>query len=152
MTGSQRVAFDASWLPLSAQWLADPEIARLTMSGEFTADGQRAWFDGLADRTDYVIWGIEHDGVRVGAMGLKGIGVDEGGEYFMYIGDRAYWGRGIARWAFHEIADEARARGLRFLYGRVHKANERSLAVDLRHGFEIVRDDGETWWIACPLD
>lgn len=152
MTGSRRVAFDESWLPLSAAWLSDPEIARLTMSPDFSADGQRAWFDGLADRADYVIWGIEHDGVRVGAMGLKGIGVDEGGEYFMYIGDRSYWGRGIARWAFHEIADEARARGLRFLYGRVHKANERSLAVDLRHGFEIVRDDGETWWIACPLD
>lgn len=145
------MAFDESWLPVTAAWLADPGLARLTMSGRVTPEAQRAWFDALPGRADYAVWGIEYDGEKAGVMGLKGIGDDDGGEYFMYLGDQRFWGRGIARWAFHEIADEARSRGLRYLYGRVHKQNERSLAVDLRHGFEIVRDEGESWWIACPL-
>jgi RimJ/RimL family protein N-acetyltransferase len=148
---NRRVPFDESWLPVTAQWLTDPELARLTMAGEFTPAAQRAWFDGLAERTDYAVWGIEHDGVRVGVMGIKSVGVDDGAEYFMYLGDRRYWGRRIAEWAFHEVVEEVRARDLTWLYGRVAKYNERSLAVDLRHGFEIVRDDGDTWWLACRL-
>ena len=149
--GPVRVPLDESWLPLTAEWLSDPDIARLTMSGDFDAGGQRAWFDSLQGRTDYAVWGIEYDGVKVGVMGLKYIGVDDGAEYFMYIGPREYWGRGISRWAFDEIVAEARSRGLRWLYGRTAKYNERAMAVNLRHGYRIVRDDGDTWWLAYAL-
>lgn len=148
---NRRVPFDETWLPVTYAWLCDPELARLVMAGEVTPERQRAWYDGLATRDDYAIWGIEHEGERCGVLGLKSIGTDDGAEYFMYLGDRRYWGRRISEWAFNEVVAEARARGLRTLYGRVAKYNERSLAVDLRHGFEIVRDDGETWWLACPL-
>lgn len=148
---NQRVPFDESWLPVTATWLADEELARMTMSGQFTVERQRAWFAGLPGRTDYAVWGIEHDGGKAGVMGIKDIGIDDGAEYFMYLGDRAFWGRRIAEWAFHEIVEEVRSRGLKWIYGRVAKDNERSLAVDLRHGFEIVRDDGDSWWIACQV-
>jgi RimJ/RimL family protein N-acetyltransferase len=151
MNQIRRVPFDERFRDLSFTWLNDPEMARLTDSPQFTRDEQLAWYAGLADRTDYAVWGIEYDGVPVGAMGLKSIGLDQGGEYFMYIGDRAYWGRGIARWAFDEIVAEACRRRLRFLYGRVVKGNDRSLAVDLRHGFRIAREEPGHYWLVYPL-
>ena len=141
MSGPRRVPFDETYLDASYEWLADPEMARLTMSQAQTREQQRAWFDGLAGRTDYAIWGIEHDGVPVGVMGLKHLDRDDGGaEYFMYLGDLSVWGKGIARWATGEILAEARSRGLTHVWGLVGKHNDRSLAVHTHLGFTV---DGE---------
>lgn len=138
---ARRVPFDETYLNASYEWLQDPEMARLTMSAAMTREQQRAWYDTLAGRTDYAIWGIEHDGVPVGVMGLKHLGSDDGGaEYFMYLGDQSVWGKGIARWATDEILAEARSRGLTYVYGLVGKHNDRSLSVHTHLGFEI---DGE---------
>ncbi len=147
----RRVPFDDTFRELSLAWLADSEMARLTRVGEVDPVSQADWFAGLADRVDYAIWGISFDGVPVGALGLKHIGIDEGAEYFMYIGDPAYWGRGIAQWAFDEIYAESRQRGLRYIYGIVGKDNPRSLHVDLRHGFQIREEREDEWFIACPV-
>lgn len=138
---ARRVPFDETYLNASYEWLQDPEMARLTMSAAMTREQQKAWYDGLAGRTDYAIWGIEHGGVPVGVMGLKHLDRDDGGaEYFMYLGDQSVWGRGIARWATGEILAEARSRGLTYVYGLVGKHNERSLSVHTHLGFEV---DGE---------
>ena len=135
---ARRVPFDETYLDASYEWLQDPEMARLTMSPATTREQQRAWYDGLADRTDYAIWGIEHDGRPVGVMGLKHLDADDGGaEYFMYLGDTSVWGQGIARWATGEILGEARARGLTYVYGLVGKHNERSLSVHTHLGFTV---------------
>jgi RimJ/RimL family protein N-acetyltransferase len=139
--GPRRVPFDETYLDRSYDWLTDPELARLTMSGAVTREGQRRWYDGLSGRDDYAVWGVEYDGVPVGVMGLKHLGEDDGGEYFFYVGDRSYWGRGIAAWAFREICAVARERGLAYLWGMVGKHNERSLGVHTREGFVVV---GET--------
>lgn len=137
---AERVPFDEEFLERSYEWLRDPEIARLTRTPSVDAASQRRWWEGLPGRTDYAVWGIRYDGVPVGAMGLKRIGVGGGAEYFMYIGDRAYWGRGIAQWAFGEIVEEVRSRGLRYVYGVTGKDNPRSLAVNFRNGFRVVED------------
>lgn len=150
-SGARRVPFDDEFLRLSFGWLTDDEMQNLTMSPAVTPESQRAWWESLADRPDYAVWGIEYDGVPVGAMGIKRIGEDDGAEYFMYLGERSYWGRGIASWAFAEICDEVRSRGLRKLYGRIGKHNDRSLAVHLREGFEVVGEDGPVWLVAYDL-
>jgi RimJ/RimL family protein N-acetyltransferase len=140
------VPFDETYLDASYDWLHDPELARLTMAAEVTREAQREWYDGLAGRTDYAIWGIEHDGRPAGVMGLKHIGEsDDGAEYFMYLGDRALWGRGIARWATAEILAVARERGLTYVWGLVGKHNDRSLAVHTHLGFEIVGEQDGVW-------
>jgi RimJ/RimL family protein N-acetyltransferase len=141
------VPFDEAWLPVTARWLSDPEIARLTDSAPFDPQVQREWFDGLPQREDYKVWGIEHGGVKVGVIGLKCIGVDDGAEYFVYLGERTCWGKGIGRAAFAEVEREARARGLSCVFGRVAKHNERSVAFHRRIGFDVVRDDGDSWWM-----
>jgi RimJ/RimL family protein N-acetyltransferase len=146
--GARRVTFDESYLDCSYQWLSDPVIAELIMSAPVSREAQRAWWNRLPDRDDYAIWGIECDGLPVGVMGLKDIGVDDGAEYFIYIGERDFWGRGLAAWGVEEVAEEIRTRGYARVYGRIGKHNERSLAAHTRLGFEIVRDDGDTWWLA----
>ena len=136
--GPRRVAFDETYLDASYEWLRDPELAWLTMSGGQTREQQRAWFEALPGRTDYAIWGIELDGVPAGVMGLKHLDRDDGGaEYFMYLGDKAMWGRGVGRWATAEIVAEARGRGLTYVYGLIGKHNERSLAVHTHLGFVV---------------
>ena len=149
--GPARVPFDEELLEISYRWLNDPEIQALTMGRPVDREGQRQWYAGLPDRTDYAIWGIRYDGRPVGALGLKAIGVDDGAEYFMYLGERWAWGRGIAAWAFAEMTAEARRRGLKYFYGRTLKTNERSLHVNFRHGYRIARDEGDTYWLVYDL-
>jgi RimJ/RimL family protein N-acetyltransferase len=148
---NERVPLDESWLPLTARWLSDPEVARLTMAAPVTPDGQRAWFESLAGRTDYAIWGMVHDGVPVGVMGIKRIGADDGAEYFLYIGERDHWGRGIGAWAFGEVVDEVRSRGLRKVFGVIGKHNDRSLAVHLGLGFEVTGETDVAWLVTYDL-
>lgn len=150
-SGARRVPFDEEFLRLSYGWLTDEAMRSLTMSPPVTPEAQAAWWAALPQRPDYAVWGIEYDGAPVGAMGVKRIGEDGGAEYFMYIGDRSYWGRGIASWAFAEICAEVRSRGLGTLYGRIGKHNDRSLAVHLREGFRIVGEDGDVWLVAYDL-
>ena len=137
---ARRMPFDETYLDASYEWLRDPGMSRLLMSQAVTREQQREWYDGLAGRTDYAIWGVEYDGVPVGVMGLKHLGEDDGGEYFFYIGDRSYWGRGIASWAFSEICDAARERGLAYIWGLIGKHNDRSLAVHTREGMKVVAE------------
>lgn len=149
---ARRVPYDETYLDASYEWLQDPELARLTMSQALTREQQRAWYDGLAGRTDYAVWGIEHDGRPVGVMGLKHLDSDDGGaEYFMYLGDTSVWGKGIARWAMAEILAEARSRGLAYVYGLVGKHNDRSLAVHTHLGFEVDGERDGRWLLVCRL-
>lgn len=148
---TRRVAFDETFRDLSYDWLHDPELRRLTMAAEFGRDAQLAWYESLGGRHDYAVWGIEHDGEPVGVMGLKAAGEPDGWEYFMYLGRRESWGRGIAKWALAEIASVARARGDARVYGRISKANERSFGVHTGYGFHVVRDDGDAWWVAYDV-
>lgn len=150
--GLSLVPFDERLRDLSFEWLQDPELRRLIRAKPVTREEQHAWFASLADRTDYAIWGVACDGVPIGAIGLKDIGVDDGAEGFMYIGEPSYaTGRGMANWILSTIYDLARQRGLKYLYGVVDRDNPRALAVDTRFGLEIVREDDEVHYLAMKI-
>jgi RimJ/RimL family protein N-acetyltransferase len=151
LSGPRRVPFDETYLDLSYGWLTDPDMASRTMTAPVTREAQRAWWESLPGRADYAVWGIAYDGVPIGVMGIKRIGADDGAEYFMYLGARAYWGHGVASWAFAEIVAEVRARGLKRLYGQIGKHNERSLGVHLREGFEVVGETEDRWLLAYTV-
>ena len=87
--------YDRTYLDLSWEWLRDPEIKALTRSPDFTREQQQAFFESLPGREDYKIWGVASDaGEKIGAAGIKHIdGLN--GEVFLYVGERAYWGRGV---------------------------------------------------------
>jgi RimJ/RimL family protein N-acetyltransferase len=126
---------ERSWV-----WLQDPEIKALTDTPDFTRDMQRSWFESLPRRSDYFVWGIEIDGTPIGAFGLKQVTAEDA-EYWGYLGERSYWGRGIGQWMLHCARDEARRLGLARLRLRVLRENARAIAAYRRFGF---RSDGDS--------
>src|ERR1700722_14823624 len=104
---SSRLAFarfDEQFLEKSWEWLRDPDLKRLSMAPDFTREEQRQWFSGLAEKSDYLIWGLSCDGIPIGAAGLKHI-TKEAAEYWGYIGERHYWGIGLGREAMDFVID-----------------------------------------------
>jgi len=131
-----QVPYDERLLAKSWEWLRDPEIKLLTDTPDFTPAAQRAWFDSLAHRKDYLVWGIEVDGMPVGAFGLKHVTSDDA-EYWGYLGERTFWGQGIGQWMLERARVEARRLGLRRLHLRVLRENTRAIAAYRRFGFRI---------------
>lgn len=148
--GVQRVVYDEQLLDASWRWFTTTDLGTLTDTPPFTREQQRAWFDGLPDRTDYISWGVAVDGAPVGAFGLKHV-TDHDGEYWAYLAEPASRGRGIGQWMFKVVCDEGRRRGLTHLTGVVLKTNERALRVDLALGFYIVGEDDERTYIVYDL-
>jgi RimJ/RimL family protein N-acetyltransferase len=146
------VPFDETYRDASYDWLQDPEMRRLTMSTAMTREQQAEWYAGLTDRTDYMVWGVEYDGRPAGVMGLKHLDAGDGGaEYFLYVGDRALWGQGIARWATDEIVAEGRRLGRTYLYGLVGTHNDRSRDVHEHLGFKVVGEQDGRWRMVYEL-
>lgn len=148
-----RVTFDEEYVERSQVWLQDPELVSLIRAAtEFDARAQRQWYDGLAARIDYAIWGMDCGGVPVGAIGIKHIGAADGAEYFMYIGERNYWHVGIGRWALNEIQDEIRSRGLSWVYGRIAQHNERSRLAHFALGLRPLREEDDETVVGMHVD
>lgn len=136
------VRYDERFLERSWEWFQDEELRRLTMAPVFTREGQREWFERLPHRDDYLIWGVEADGVPIGAFGYRGV-ADGKGEYFSFIGEKAYWGGGIGTWMMTTAVDLGRERGLRRLMTKVSRENERARRLSLRCGYLPVEGGDE---------
>jgi RimJ/RimL family protein N-acetyltransferase len=134
------VTYDESFLPISLVWLNDPEIGRLTGTPTFSREDQTAWFRRLAGRGDYKVWGMEVEGRKIGALGLKGI-TGEYGEYFGYIGERTFWNRRLSGQMLDFILGYARTSGLDSIWLQVIRENERAIRAYRRYGFSIWKED-----------
>jgi RimJ/RimL family protein N-acetyltransferase len=141
----REVQYDERFLELSWIWLGDEEIRCLTMTPPFTKIQQRTWFDSLANRKDYLIWGIELDNLPIGAFGIKHID-NISGEYWGYIGEKKYWGQGIGHWMVKNAIAFAKDLGLQRLWLRVSLENTRAMKLYVKCGFMTVRnEDGVKW-------
>lgn len=127
--GLSLIHFDRECLERSWAWLSDPEIAELTMTEPFLLDDQLRFFEGLPKRTDYTIWGINLDGFGIiGATGLK----NQRGtvaEYWGYIGERQYWGKGLGKYLMLLVEAKARELGFESLYLKVISSNSRAISL-----------------------
>lgn len=88
------VPYDSEFLDLSYHWFEDSSLRRLTNTDMITRDQQLKWYNSLVCRNDYKVWGVEHNGEKVGVCGLKHITAEDA-EYFGFIGDRSNRGKGI---------------------------------------------------------
>lgn len=129
------VPFDETFLSASAGWLQDNELAALIMTGPFDARAQAEWYASLPRRLDYKIWGVKFKGQPIGAFGLKNISANRA-EYFGYIGEKSFWGRGIGKWILDEAVAKARALSIECLTLRVAHQNGRARSLYLRFGFQ----------------
>jgi RimJ/RimL family protein N-acetyltransferase len=128
------VPFDRSFLDRSWDWLRDPEIKKLTMAPDFNREDQLAFFAGLPRRADYKIWGVVAGAQPIGAAGIKRIS-GESGEAFLYIGDKAWWGRGAGLEILRLCEAKAQELGLRELRMEAAPGNERSVRAFAKAGF-----------------
>ncbi len=130
------VAFTEDWLGFSLMWLEDEEIRALTMAPVTTREKQRKWFCSLSERRDYLLWGVQMDGRKIGVVGLKNIAKKEG-EYWGYIGEQDLWGKGLGKELQQFIVSTASEMGLKKLFLIVGKKNVRAIKSYEKFGFSI---------------
>ena len=127
-------ALEKSW-----EWLNDPEIKRLTATGDFDRTSQRIWFDNLKSKSDYFIRAVLIDDNVVGICGIKKI-TSEDGEVWGYIGEKEYWGKAIGLQYLSYLLDYAKSINLKSVYAFVIKTNYMSMRLLERSGFKKEED------------
>ena len=134
--------FSYLYLSKSLTWLNDPVMRRgMDIQYTITPEMQTKWFAGLPTRTDYKIWGVECDGVPIGACGFINI-QDKQGELTCYIGEAEYRGKGLAPTMIEQLERKAIDLGFERIFLKVLISNERAFSLYLKCGFvETQRDD-----------
>lgn len=125
---------DKSW-----NWLNDPEIKKLTNTPDFTREDQKIWFSKLEDMKNYDIKGIAFGEQIIGVAGLKKIDLNnKDAEYFGYIGEKQFWGKGLSKQILSEILRSAKEEHtLESIYLNVIPDNIRAIKAYENFGFRI---------------
>ena len=132
------VDFDLKFLKISWYWLNDPEIKALTLTPDFTEEDQKLFYHSMYQKNNYWIKGIAENGIPIGAMGLKNINAKEkSAEYWGYIGEKEYWGKGIGKFMITEAFTQAKKLGLSQLHLKVGSENLRAKKLYLNLGFTV---------------
>ena len=135
--------YTREFLARSWEWLNDPETKALTLTPDFTKEQQEAFYETLPLRTDYLILGISLAGHPIGACGLKHI-TETDAEYWGYIGEKEYWGRGLGCQIIGHCEEVARVKGLKEIYLHVGVDNARAKRLYEKCGFiEEVASHGD---------
>ncbi len=135
--------FSYKFLEKSWYWLNDPEVKYLTDTPDFTEEQQKKWFDSLGSDPTYQLWGISFSEMPIGVFGIKNIQLQKGeGEYWGYIGERTYRGKGIGRIVLQSLIDYAKNKiGLLSLYLYVIEQNE--IAINFYKSFDFIETGRE---------
>ncbi len=138
-TSLKFVDYNLIFLNQSWIWLNDREVKELTNTPDFTKEQQEDFYHSLKNKEDYFIKGIEYNKKPIGACGLKRI-TGEDAEYWGYIGEKEYWGKGLGKYILDYAVDYAKKIGLSSLYLDVVKQNKRAIGLYERMGFLIEKE------------
>ena len=141
MISLEFVEFDRNFLESSWKWLTDDEIRILTGTPFMTKRQQEDWFLLLPFQVDYYLWGVKYNGIPIGACGIKHKTFDKG-EYWGYIGEKKYWGRGIGKKMLQYIEQRARIMNLTTLYLHVSTDNVRAFNLYCQFGYLVISMNG----------
>ncbi|MFN4285592.1 MAG: GNAT family N-acetyltransferase [Lacibacter sp.] len=133
-------AFDTVFLEASWNWLQDEELRKLVDAPVITKEQQEIWFESLPQRLDYRIWGVLYNDQPVGVAGIKNI-MNNTGEYWGYIGDKNYWGKGIGSVIIQCVIAEAHSLQLKQLTLKVLRTNQRAIQLYQKNGFVQTQAD-----------
>lgn len=138
------VPYDVRYLRKSLKWLNDPEIRELIdVHGDVNHEMQEKWFADISEDPTYQIWGVEQEGMPIGACGIKHIDYNKRkGEYWGYIGEKEYWG-GKGHDLMHLVYEKASEFKLEELYLYVLKTNIRAQQLYVREGFTVHNEDND---------
>lgn len=132
----------------SVKWRNDPEVFKYTgntYNHEITIESELAWIRKvIANPNDYRC-AIIANGVYVGNIYLTDIN-DGVAHYHIFIGDKSYWGKGVAKLASLQIIEYGfRTLKLNKIFLRVKKMNLSACYLYKALGFKEIQTDGE--WI-----
>lgn len=129
----------AADLPTLAAWDRDPEIVAL-MGRKFQDDSAQDWYRRIqAGRTCRALAVEDKGGRLIGELEVDRIDWRLGtAEVRICIGEKEYWGRGYGTDALRTLLRVAFLTwGLRALYLRVYRSNQRAVRCYLRLGFTV---------------
>lgn len=130
----------------SYKWRNDPEIWRYTGSKPdkiITLSIEKNWIKKAVADVACRRFAIVVDGTYVGNVYLTDI-TDQDAQYHIFIGDKSYWGRGVAQAASKKILKYARETlSLDRVYLVVQKNNAAAIAVYGKLGFREVSVNSE---------
>lgn len=131
----------------SVNWRNDPEVFKYTgntYNHEIKIDTELEWIRRVICNSNEYRCAILADGIYVGNIYLTDIS-DGCATYHIFIGNKDYWGKGVAREASRLIIDYGfKELKLKKIVLEVRKQNERAVKLYLSLGFTPVGND-ENW-------
>lgn len=137
---------------VSVKWRNDPEVFKYTgntYNKVITIENELEWIQNVMARPNDIRCAIEVDGVYVGNIYLTDI--HEGvAHYHIFIGNKDYWGKGVAKQASMLIINHAFNNcKIDTILLRVQIFNERAFNLYKILGFEEI--EGDDKWITMKL-
>lgn len=144
------VEYSIQFIEPSWNWLNDPEIKKLTNTPNFSKEDQINFFHSLPERKNYYIKGIVYNEDPIGACGLKNI-TDTDAEYWGYIGEKEYWGKGLGKQIMNKMIEKAKELNLSSIYLKVISDNPRAISLYKKIGFEIENESDGVFFMRLLL-
>lgn len=139
----------------SYQWRNDSEIWKYTGSKPnriITADIEKDWLSEVLQRENEKRFAITADDIYIGNIQLTNITKDQA-EYHIFIGDKNYWGKGIAQLATYQILHYAKEElKLKDVYLSVRKENANAINTYFKSSFEKTEEIDDWIKMKCKLD
>ncbi len=120
----QLQTYTRTFLEKSWEWLRDPYIKQMTNTPEFTNESSLKWFQALATKHYYRIWGLAYCDIPIGACGLKCDSAHNKAEYWGYIGEKSMHGKGIGKEMMRLIEAKSKELKISVLWLKVLVDNE----------------------------
>ena len=136
----------------SVQWRNDPEVFKYTgntYDHEITIESELGWIRRVISNPNDYRCAILVDDKYVGNIYLTDI-CERSATYHIFIGDKNYWGKGIAREASRLIIDYGfRILKLDKIVLEVKKKNDRAFKLYKSLGFHALRENDE--WVEMEI-
>lgn len=137
----------------SVKWRNDPEVFKYTgntYKNEILLETELAWINRVIKNENEYRCAILADDVYVGNIYLTDI-TNESAEYHIFIGNKDYWGKGVAKQASKLILDYAfQSLRLKSVLLRVKKQNESAFHLYQKLGFIVIDEDGD--WLDMKVE
>lgn len=136
----------------SVKWRNDPDVFKYTSNTydhEITIESEISWIRRVISNSNDYRCAIIVDGVYVGNIYLTDID-NETAEYHIFIGNKDYWGKGVAKQASCLLLKYAfSVLNLKSVHLSVRKENIVAVKLYEKLGFSAEREDGN--WLYMSI-
>jgi RimJ/RimL family protein N-acetyltransferase/glycosyltransferase involved in cell wall biosynthesis len=140
---------------VSYKWRNDPEVWKFTGSRPtkaITAEIERDWLKNSLGDKSKTRFAILVDGEYVGNVQLTDIILNKTAEFHIFIGNKSFWGKGVAKEATYQILQYAKeVLNLQSVFLDVNKENLPAIKSYKKNGFVIVNETNDSIRMVCDI-